>query len=135
MKQLLFLLTFMLSGNCLAQLGDASLQTDTSRLATPCDCHAAVILLMKEEIFLVEEFKRLGKEEPHVSRTLEELKKRDAKHYEVFTRCRSIYKEKGSGSDCENNTEGEELNGKITRLRAEVRMEPIQITGNRGPAL
>jgi hypothetical protein len=123
MKQLFFLLLLTLSGTCHAQLSDESLHIDTSRLVTTCDCQAAFILNMKESVFILREIKRVGKGEPEqVDSFITELKKRDAKHYEVYTRCMLVIRKEGKGYDCNTYDEGEKLNKEVTALRAELHL-------------
>jgi hypothetical protein len=125
MKQLFTLLLLTFSANCQAQfqVSDTSLKIDTTSLITPCDCNTALILHMKEVIALMEEVKRIQKKGPEMTSLMEEIRKRDIKHYEFFTRCMPIYNAKGSQRNCPNNEEGEALDKKGNALRKELGMQ------------
>lgn len=122
MKRIIVLFILLLSGNCPAQfqVSDASLKIDTASLLTPCDCNDAIISQMKEVIALMEEMKRLHKTGSKTTVLEEEIRKRDIKHYEFFTRCMPIYNAKGADRNCSNNAAGEELDKKINALRKEL---------------
>jgi hypothetical protein len=125
MKKMLLIIAVLPMVSCAAQikLSDASLKIDTVDLVSACDCNHAFLLNMEEDVAILTEVKRINKKGSQMSWLDEEYKKRLDKHWQFFTRCKAIYKEQGSGSNCENFKKGEELDKKLNALLKELGME------------
>lgn len=114
-----------LSLSCSGQftLSDASLKTDTAKISNVCECNDAIILIVKEDITILTEVKRVGKQSPKIKYLDDEYKKRIDKFNEIYKHCFPLYQQPGGDYKCANRTEAEKLDKELSSLKKDLDME------------
>ena len=119
----IFIACFSLSCSGQLRLDDTSLKVDTSKIIDVCTCNDAIILMMKENIIILTEVKRIGKQDPRVESLNNEYVTRIDKFHEIYTHCFPMYQQNRGDSECSNKTEAEKLEQELNGLKKELNID------------
>ncbi len=119
----IFIACFSLSCSGQFSLPDTSLHVDTSKIIDVCACNDAIILMMKENIIILNEVKRIGTQDPRVESLNNEYVTRIDKFHEIYTHCFPMYQQNRGDSECSNKTEAEKLEQELNGLKKELNID------------